>query len=133
MASEEGRSPKKVRPGGELDGRPVQGGGGCWYDKYGKTIPNPSYVDMTELRSNEYATEFWERNHPPGMREAMIENLERAKMEGSFSVVVSGDRGITESDKQRLVAYLQLAEELDIKVGDLQYNDRAHTVTAKVE
>ncbi len=112
------------RPGGTLEGKPIQGPDGQWYDKFGEKISQDAA----------YAIGFWKKQ-PAGMREAMHDILKRAEQTGIMSSLASPDKGI-EDDlelKQKLSAYRELAREMGYEVGQFQFDKRTGTATASIK
>lgn len=112
--------PSPARPGGELQGKPIQGLDGQWYDKFGEAIG----------KDEVYSEQFWD-HQPEGMREAMIENIESAAQKGSFSIF-AGHNGIEDHDKEKMSAYRFLAKELGYVVGPFYYNKSTYVVNATI-
>jgi hypothetical protein len=121
-----GISPQQKRPGGELHTRPIQGVDGQWQDGYGETISE------SEAKDSEYASRFWQNNQSPGLREAMQDNIQSRAESGSFGIFVDS-QGITESDKEKLSAYRQLAREMGYEIGPFRFNANSYTATAEIK
>ena len=61
--------PQKKRPGGQLRGRPIQGKGGQWYNKYGEQL-----TDSVDIKDAEYTERYWAREeNDERVRENMME------------------------------------------------------------
>jgi len=122
--------PASRRPGGKLQGKPIQGIDGQWYDKFGNKIP-PQTERGPKNKDEEYSQRFWDRDQPDGLREVMIYNLESAVKRGTFSLFVD-PKGITEKDKEKLSAYRLLAKETGFEIGEFVFSKETYTVTATI-
>ncbi|MEK6952751.1 MAG: hypothetical protein AABX29_07085 [Nanoarchaeota archaeon] len=114
----------KNRPGGPLEGRPVSGIDGKWYDQFGREIKfDPKDIKYSDL--------FWSRNQPRGIKEAMIDNIVSASEGGLFGCFVAAN-GITDYDKERLSAYRVLAKQMGYEIGEYKFNARSGNATVPI-
>ncbi len=122
------------RPGGELQGRNVQGPNGTWVDKFNEPLGAKESTDM------EYAAKFWNRQdknlspkYAGQLRESMRGNIESAVngKRGSIGSFVD-PTGVTEEDKEKLSAYRVLAKEMGYEVGDYAFDKRSHVASAQI-
>lgn len=112
--------PSPARPEGELQGKPIQGLDGQWYDKFGEPIG----------KDEVYSEQFW-IGQPKGLREVMIQNIESAAREGIFHIF-GGPNGIEERDKAKMAAYRTLAQENGFEIGLFHYNRSTYVLTATI-
>lgn len=136
-------TPEKKRPGGEMVGNPKKDSDGQWYNKLGEKISqDEAYSDL-----------FWERQKKLGNKPELIEKQKAAmagiikdcvkpgETVGKFSHAIEQvggmtqelEKGIPESDKEKLSAYRVLAKELGYEIGLFQKNPENWTVTAEIK
>lgn len=130
--------PALKRPGGAYSPKPVIIEGKT-YDPFHppKLVQNPDgtqgFIGGKELTKDEvYADRFWRKTHPPGLREALIENIQKDAQAGTIGIFVS-ETGIAEEDREKLSAYRELARELGFEIGQFTFHKNAGTATATIK
>jgi len=122
------------RPGGPLQGKPVEGLNGQWYNQFGEKIEDPRKNQLYD-KDVDYAQKFWSKGQPEGLREAMIESIQNSikdgENEGVFSIFVN-QQGLDENDKMKMSAYRQLAKENGYEISQFQFNAKTHNARAKI-
>src|SRR3989344_278502 len=116
-------SPK--RPGGVLEGKPVQGEDGKWHDRFGEKLLEDQSKD------SDWTAKFWS-HQPRGMEDTMKENLEKALEQGSITVLIGGGKELDDFAKEKMSAYRQLARELGYEVGQFKLHKNSGTATMEI-
>src|SRR3989338_545484 len=141
MKNEETQGEK--RPEGEMVGNPKKDSDGQWYNKFVEKISqDDAYSDL-----------FWEKQKKLGNKPELIEKqkavmagiikdaIKPGETVGKFGHAVEQvggmtqelEKGIPESDKEKLSAYRVLAKELGYEIGLFQKNPKNWTVTAEIK
>jgi hypothetical protein len=134
----------KNLPGGPLRERPLEING-VFYDPFHppKLIQTPDgrqeYRGGRVLDKDEaYSMLFWQKDQPPGLREAMEQSLDTAIQKGVFSTFVGGterpDGGFEfdQDSKEKLSAYRILARERKYQIGPFRYLHGSGTAQATI-
>ena len=128
-----------ARPGVPLVQRPLEING-VFYDPlhppraYQKADRSMEYRGGKPLEREEadrlYSERFWQRQ-PKGVREAMIENIQKGAESGFIGSYVDPG-GITDDDREKLSAYRNLAKELGYEVGEYKFESNSHMARAPI-
>lgn len=127
---EQPQQEQRKRPGGPIQGKPIQDFEGKWHNQSGEEISTDAA----------YAQAYWNEQKIKGMPEKNIDQMRQSmrdtieqQEEGGIVGIFVDKTGITDEFKRKLSAYREIAREMGYEIGEFRFNENSGNVTASIK